>query len=236
MQDWAMASETTRPTQKALPAAGLYPQTKATREDWLRLAMKVLIKDGVEHVKVLDLAGRLGVSRSSFYWYFESRQDLLEQLLRLWAETNTRAVVEHAALPSATIMHGIINIAICWLDPNLFDPQLDFAIREWARRSRHVHKVVVEADDRRVAAIRDMFARHDYPEADAFIRARVLYFMQIGYYALDLKEGLEQRIAPTAEYLRAFTGQEADAVQVKEFQQTLRQRVGKGAKSPYQQV
>lgn len=212
-------------SKKPPQPASLYPQTKATQEDWLRLAMKVLIKEGVEHVKVLDLAGRLGVSRSSFYWYFHSRQDLLDQLLKRWAETNTKAIVEHAALPSASIMQGIINTAICWLNPALFDPRLDFAIREWARRSKAVHKVVVEADERRVAAIQEMFARHDYPAADAFIRARVLYFMQIGYYALDLKESLEQRIAPTAEYLRAFTGREPDAKMVKDFTRELRQRV-----------
>ena len=36
------------------------------------MAMEVLVSDGVERVKVLKLADRMGVSRSSFYWYFKN--------------------------------------------------------------------------------------------------------------------------------------------------------------------
>ena len=38
------------------------------------------------------------------------------------------------------------------------------------------------------------------------MRARVLYYMQIGYYALDLKEPIEARLNLTPHYLKAFTG------------------------------
>ena len=53
---------------------------KVTRADWINLALQTLISDGIESVRVLTLGQKLGVSRSSFYWYFESRQDLLDQL------------------------------------------------------------------------------------------------------------------------------------------------------------
>jgi AcrR family transcriptional regulator len=213
--------------KKASPSASLYPQTKVSRVDWLRAALDMLISAGVERVKILDLATRLGVSRSSFYWYFTSRQDLLNQLLRHWSEANTRGIVDQAALPSTSIMEAVVNIFACWTDRRLFDPRLDFAIREWARRSKSVHRVVQQADDARVAAIQQMFQRHDYAASDAFTRARVLYFMQIGYYALDIKEELEQRLSVTEEYLRAFTGQEPDKKQVDGFIRKLRQRATK---------
>ncbi|MEM7669398.1 MAG: TetR/AcrR family transcriptional regulator, partial [Pseudomonadota bacterium] len=48
--------------------------TKVSREDWLSHAMEILIDRGVDHVKVLTVGDRLGVSRSSFYWYFKNRQ------------------------------------------------------------------------------------------------------------------------------------------------------------------
>ena len=38
------------------------------------------------------------------------------------------------------------------------------------------------------------------------MRARVLYYMQIGYYALDLNEPIETRLNLTPHYLKAFTG------------------------------
>ena len=69
---------------------------KVTRADWLSLAAQMLIERGVSHVKVLTLANHLGVSRSSFYWYFRSREDLLDQLLERWEGQNTRAVLDQA--------------------------------------------------------------------------------------------------------------------------------------------
>lgn len=181
---------------------------KATREDWLNIALDTLISDGVEGVRILPLGQRLGVSRSSFYWYFESRQDLLDQLLVHWRNKNTRFIIERAKRPAPSVTQAVLNIFECWVDENLFQPRLDFAIRTWARSSPRVHEIIDAADNERVAAIRDMFARYGYGEIDAFVRARVLYFMQIGYYSLEIVEPTSSRMALVSEYLRSFTGRE----------------------------
>ncbi|TPJ49249.1 TetR/AcrR family transcriptional regulator [Mesorhizobium sp. B2-6-6] len=204
-------------TDTTTQRAGATGNIKVTREDWLKLALETLISDGVESVRVQTLGQKLDVSRSSFYWYFKSRQDLLDQLLDYWRQTNTRFIVERAARPSATVIRGVMSIFECWVDEKLFDPQLDFAIRAWARRSPAIRRALDEADEERVDAIRDMFRRHGYDEEDAFVRARVLYFMQIGYYSLELDEPMSSRLPHVASYLRSFTGQEPTAQDVEDF-------------------
>ncbi|TPN83101.1 TetR/AcrR family transcriptional regulator [Mesorhizobium sp. CU2] len=190
---------------------------KVTRADWIDIALQTLIAEGIESVRILPLGQKLGVARSSFYWYFESRQDLLEQLLNHWHDTNTNAIVERAMRPAETIIKGVMNVFECWADERLFDPRLDFAVREWARRSDDVRRMIDRADDERLSAIRDMYRRHGYDEEDAFIRARVLYYMQIGYYVLDLKEPVKARVSHLAAYLRAFTGLEPSEADVTHF-------------------
>ncbi|TPJ63779.1 TetR/AcrR family transcriptional regulator [Mesorhizobium sp. B2-4-2] len=204
-------------TDTTTQRAGATGNIKVTREDWLKLALETLISDGVESVRVQTLGQKLDVSRSSFYWYFKSRQDLLDQLLDYWRQTNTRFIVERAARPSATVIRGVMSIFECWVDEKLFDPQLDFAIRAWARRSPVIRRALDDADEERVDAIRDMFRRHGYDEEDAFVRARVLYFMQIGYYSLELDEPMSSRLPHVASYLRSFTGQEPTAQDVEDF-------------------
>lgn len=196
------------------PAPG---NVKVTRWDWINLALEVLITEGVESVRVLPLGERLGVSRSSFYHYFDSRQDLLDRLLDHWRDTNTKAIVERAGRPAETVIRGVMNVFECWADERLFDPRFDFAVREWARRSEEVRAIIDAADNERLGAIRDMYRRHGYNEEDAFIRARVLYYMQIGYYVLDLKEPLEARLSHLAAYLRSFTGLEPTEADVAHF-------------------
>lgn len=190
---------------------------RTTREDWIAVALDTLISEGVAAVKVLTLAAKLGVARSSFYWFFRSRQDLLDQLLDRWSQLNTDAIVSRTRALSATITKGVLDLFECWTDDNQFDPRLDFAVREWARRSGPVRRVLDQADDMRVAAISDMFRAHGYPENEAFIRARVLYFMQIGYYALELREPMKIRLELTQHYLLAFTGREAAPGEIEAF-------------------
>ena len=101
---------------------------KATREDWLQLAKDVLVRDGIEGVKIKPLGETLDVSRSSFYWYFQSRQDLLDALLQHWQSTNTTALIEMAGRPANTITEAVGNVFRCVINPKLFDPRLDFAI------------------------------------------------------------------------------------------------------------
>ncbi len=203
-------------------AADPPPHTKATRVDWLIAAREVMLAEGVERVKVLTLAKRLEISRASFYWYFKDKTDLLNAVLERWRGTNTSAILVQADMPSESVFEGVINIFECWVDEALFDARLDFAVREWARRSEDVRKEVDIADDDRVDTIKAMFLRHGYEDQDAFIRARVLYFMQIGYYALELGETTSTRMKYIADYLRSFTGQEPPADAVAKYVERLR--------------
>jgi len=190
-----------------LDKAALAGNTKVTKDDWLAVAMDVLVSQGIEQVKVLTLGERLGVSRSSFYWYFKNRQDLLDALLSVWENQNTGAIVAHTLLPADTITAAVCNLFRCFVDIDVFNHQLDFAVREWSRRSGPVRHVVDRSDAARVEAIRAMFERHAYEPDDAVSRARILYYMQIGYYALELRESLETRLSLVPGYLKGFTGE-----------------------------
>ncbi len=192
-------------------AAPLVGHVKVTRKDWLNVARDVLIEDGVEQVKVLPISTRLGVSRSSFYWYFKNREHLLSELLAQWELRNTNCIVAQSREPARTINEGACNFFRCFIDPALFDRGLDFAVREWARRDGSVRQRIEVADATRLEAITEMFLRHDFEPYEADCRARILYFMQLGYHALDVRESMQTRTGRVAGYLKGFTGQEADA-------------------------
>ncbi|MDG4905895.1 TetR/AcrR family transcriptional regulator [Mesorhizobium sp. WSM4898] len=206
--------------------SGLIGNTKVTREDWMKLALETLISEGVEAVRVLALGQKLNVSRSSFYWYFKSRQDLLDQLLDYWRNNNTRFILEQAGRPAASITEAVLNVFECWLDERLFNPRLDFAVRAWSRQSAKVHRIVNEEDDARVGAIRAMFLRHGYADTEAFVRARVLYFTQIGYYSLEIVEPVSNRLSLTPAYLLTHTGKQPRQGEVEAFAEKVRVRTG----------
>lgn len=200
------------PSDDTLPG-----NVKVTREDWLRVAMDLLVSEGVQSVKVLTIGERLGVSRSSFYWYFKSRQDLLDQLLAEWERSNTGILVRFSELPAKTITAALNGFFQCIIDPEGFNHPLDFAVREWARRDGKVRRVIDRSDLARQQALTRMFERHGYTPDEADIRARVLYYQQIGYYALELAETLEERLSRVEGYLYCFSGVHPSVEEVEAF-------------------
>lgn len=190
---------------------------KASREDWISGAMDLLVAQGVDHVKVLEISARLGVSRSSFYWYFKNRQELLDALLETWAQSSTGALLASCDEEATTITGAVCNVFLCFFDIRRFDPHLDLAIRDWARRSAFVRKAVDDADAARIGALTQMFARYGYDAGDAEIRARVLYFAQVGYSALAMGETVESRLPRARAYLRILTGENARSEELEQL-------------------
>lgn len=192
-------------------------QRRSTREAWLALAVETLVREGIDRVKVQVMAKQLKVSRSSFYWFFPTQQDLTRAMLDHWLSRNTGPILHRAARPAATICAAILNVAECWMNEDLFDPRLDMAVRLWGRRDEEVLKVVTEADTQRLDALTRMFQRYGYGAKEAMVRARVIYFTQIGHYTLDIQEDTATRLSNNLYYLRSFTGQEPTAEELERF-------------------
>lgn len=180
---------------------------RTTRDDWLRAALDTLISEGVDQVKVLTLAEKLECARSSFYWFFKNRADLLDALLDYWADTNTKALIDAATRPASSINLALGQLFTNWLTEDSFDTRLDFAIRDWARRSGSVRRALDVSDTARIEAIAAMFRRFGYIPEEADVRARIVYFTQIGYATMDQRESWELRASRSREYLHCMTGQ-----------------------------
>lgn len=219
------AVHTKRTTGGGLPAG------RSKKEDWLDLAISTLIADGIDAVKIQSMARTLGVSRSSFYWFFESLQDLQDQLLDHWLHKNTGPIIERAMRPAETIDKAVCNVFECWVDDDLFGPELDMAVRLWGRRDKRIRSVLDEADRQRVDALTRMFMRYGYPAEEAFTRARVLYYTQIGHFTLRVEETLDERFSHLHSYLLTFTGRAPAPTDIAAFERFVAAAEEKGRQS-----
>jgi AcrR family transcriptional regulator len=179
---------------------------RGTPDLWLDAAYDLLVEGGVEAVKVMPLAERLGLSRTSFYWHFPDREALLVGLIERWKAKNTGSLVARCEAPAATITEALLNLFDCWYDNALFDTRLEFAMRTWSLTDPTVATAMGEADASRVAAITALFRRFGYDEAEADTRARTLYLTQVGYIAVRSDEAFEVRMARNPAYVLTFCG------------------------------
>ena len=66
---------------------------------WLNAAYDLLLEQGIDSVKILPLAQKLNLSRTSFYWFFKDHQQLLDALLSRWPDASMRTSSAAARAP-----------------------------------------------------------------------------------------------------------------------------------------
>jgi AcrR family transcriptional regulator len=122
-------------------------------QDWIDAARRLLIRDGIDAVKVDRIARECGVTRGGFYWRFRNRADLLDTLLKDWQDTNTQPLVDTLRGPG-TPAERFEAAASLWIEETQFDPRFDTAVRNWAVHSPAVAAAVHAVDQRRIARCR----------------------------------------------------------------------------------
>ncbi|NLS01079.1 TetR/AcrR family transcriptional regulator [Rhizobium sp. P38BS-XIX] len=187
---------------------------RGSQEGWLEAAYESLLESGVDSVKILPLAKRLNLSRTSFYWFFRDREELLAALVARWRDKNTGGIVKQSEAYAETLAEAMFNVFDCWLDDKLFDSKFEFAVRSWALQSNEVLTEIRDADRMRIEALARMFVRFGYSEDAADVRARTTYLVQIGYITMQSKESMALRMQRIPEYIAIYTGQ---APQPREF-------------------
>ena len=179
---------------------------RGSMDGWLEAAYEALLEGGVDAVKILPLAKKLKLSRTSFYWFFKDREELLAALIARWRDKNTGNLVRRAEAYAESIAEATLNVFDCWLDTALFDAKFEFAIRSWALQSEEILGEVQSADNARLEALSRMFERFGHEPVAADVRARTLYLVQIGYISMQTEEDLALRLKRIPEYVAIFTG------------------------------
>lgn len=190
---------------------------RGSQEGWLDAAYDLLIESGIDSVKILPLAKRLNLSRTSFYWFFKDREELLDALIERWRQKNTGNIVRQTQAYAESVVEAMFNVFDCWVDNGLFDAPFEFAVRSWALTSDDIRAEVQAADEVRLEALKQMFIRFGQSENHADVRARTSYLVQIGYISMQTRENISVRMKRIPEYIEIYTGQAPEQRDLERF-------------------
>src|SRR2546427_6314870 len=68
--------------------------TRTPRTSWIEEGLRALGVGGPDAVRIETLAEALGVSKGGFYWHFDDRRALLEEMLDTWERVVIDAAIE----------------------------------------------------------------------------------------------------------------------------------------------
>jgi len=157
---------------------------RLTAEDWEQAALDLIAEKGVSGLGIEPLARRLGITKGSFYWHFDGRENLLTQALARWEQQD------------------IENLARSLGDGLPAEQRLtEFVLRTSRQnRSHEIHAALCAASDhpnvkpvvervtqRRLDHIARAFRELGLDEASARHRARLTYTSYVGYIQLQAR-------------------------------------------------
>jgi len=162
------------------------PNTRLTRDDWIRAAMDTLIEKSIDGVRVEVLAEDLKITKGSFYSHFSNRKELLDAVIADWTNTATSAVIERldsGEKAPVERLRTLFHLSQTKL-PNAPGGALELAIRAWARRDKAVNKAVQAIDKQRTDYVASLFTQVGFRKTEARARAVMYYTYLAGHNIL----------------------------------------------------
>jgi AcrR family transcriptional regulator len=166
--------------------------TRTPRSSWIEQGLRALAAGGPDAVRIELLARALGVTRGGFYWHFEDRRALLEEILDTWERVSVDEVIERIESEGGDARAKLRRLSA--LAASSEEPlRIDLAVRDWARREQTVAERLRRVDNRRMDYMRSLFGAFCPDEDEVEARCMVFYSLWIGNHFIAADHGTRSR-------------------------------------------
>jgi AcrR family transcriptional regulator len=168
--------------------------TRTPRGSWIDEGLRALADGGPDAVRIETLAKALGVTKGGFYWHFDDRRALLEEMLDTWERVSVDEVIERVeggGGDARTKLRRLFALASAGEGPELL--RIDLAVRDWARRDQTVAERLRRIDNRRMDYMRSLFGAFCPDEDDVEARCMLAFSVWIGNHFIAADHGARSR-------------------------------------------
>ena len=166
--------------------------TRTPRSSWIEEGLRALSAGGPDAVRIELLARALGVTRGGFYWHFDDRRALLEEILDAWERVSVDEVIERVESEGGDARTRLRRLSV--LAASSDEPlRIDLAVRDWARREQRVAKRLRRVDNRRMDYMRSLFGAFCPDKDDIEARCMLFYSLWIGSHFMVADHGARSR-------------------------------------------
>ena len=168
--------------------------TRTPRSAWIDEGLRALAAGGPDAVRIEPLAGALGVTKGGFYWHFENRRALLDEMLDAWERSTADAVIERVESEGGDAQARLRHLfAIASSSEAREILRADLAIRDWARREPAVAERLRRVDNRRMDYMRSLFGAFCPDEEEVEARCMLAFSLFIGSHFMAVDHGERSR-------------------------------------------
>ena len=166
--------------------------TRTPRSSWIQEGMRALAEGGPDAVRIEVLARALGVTKGGFYWHFDDRGALLDEMLDTWERVGVDEVIDRVEGEGGDARAKLRRLfTLASSSDKLL--RVDLAIRDWARRDQTVARRLRRVDNRRMEYMRSLFGAFCPDEDDVEARCVLAFSLFVGSHFVAADHGGRSR-------------------------------------------
>jgi AcrR family transcriptional regulator len=166
---------------------------RTPRTSWIEEGLRALGVGGPDAVRIETLAQALGVTKGGFYWHFDDRRALLEEMLDAWERVMIDEVIERVEGEGGDARAKLGRLFALASSSGRDLLKIELAIRDWARRDKAVAKRLKRIDNRRMEYMRSLFGAFCPDEDEVEVRCLLAFSLFVGSPFVAADHGARSR-------------------------------------------
>lgn len=153
----------------------------SSRERWLKEAKKLVIKKGVEAINIDVLSSKIGVAKTSFYHFFNSKAEFLNLLFESGIKDGTDLVIKeiYSIDNKSKRIDQLMDIVI---GKNLNNELFLRRLRTYGLHHKKMAQLINDTEQRRMEFFKGLLTDTGVSEEEAAEKAHLFYVYAIGLY------------------------------------------------------
>jgi AcrR family transcriptional regulator len=161
---------------------------RTPRTRWVEEGLRVLATGGPDAVRIEPLARKLGVTKGGFYWHFDDRGALLQEMLDAFEQAGVDEIIEKVERAGGD---GRARLRLLFALTSGSDGRVkvEMAVRDWARRDKGVARRLRRVDNRRMDYLRALYREFCRSDDEVEARSMLAFSLFIGMHFITADHG-----------------------------------------------
>ena len=177
---------------------------RVTREQWLAAALDALQEEGPEAINIQALSRRLKIAKTSFYWHFKDRSELIDAMIDYWIHELTEVVTSNQKILDAPPEQRLMKTVDMIEEYGL--ALYDMAFRHWAKTEPRAREASQKANQVRMEFVSAALAELGFSGQDLEMRAALFVCYQTAEQFVFPELSVSQRRAMRNKRLELILG------------------------------
>ena len=149
-----------------------------TKEDWIKAGFEILIKEGINNVKIEAMARKLGVTKGGFYGYFLNREVFLQAMLEDWEVRHSSEIFNYINNLTGSLSSKLQKLLYA-IDDSKYDA-IELSMYHWAAHDPRAKKVLMRVVRERLEFCANLFLEGGFSQEEAEKRANIVHHFMAG--------------------------------------------------------